>query len=171
MASTRAGNARNVKSVGIATRRGRIAGGLQNQSMATIVGIFDNARDLDKAVERLARAGFEDTIYDESIVAGEAGNDCGSVVFAPGYAPAMVWGSAEPEWRPKRSKHGQHAIVEPFKVHLADYDVPAQVIQAYAVTFYHNGEFILVKTDPESGEQAVEILWGCGATRVNRHDR
>ena len=41
--------------------------------MATIVGIFDNARDLDKAVERLARAGFEDTIYDESIVAGEGG--------------------------------------------------------------------------------------------------
>ena len=61
--------------------------------------------------------------------------------------------------------------MEAFKVHLADYDVPAQVIQAYAVTFYHNGEFILVKTDPESGEQAVEILWGCGVTRVNRHDR
>jgi hypothetical protein len=34
------------------------------------------------------------------------------------------------------------------------------------VTFYHNSEFILVKTDPESGEQAVEILVG-----VRRHAR
>jgi hypothetical protein len=39
--------------------RGCIAGGLQNQSMATIVGRFDNARELDKAVERLARAGLK----------------------------------------------------------------------------------------------------------------
>ena len=84
--------------------------------MATIVGIFDSARDLDKAVERPARAGFEDTIYDESIVAGEAGNGCGSVVFAPGYAQAMVGAAPNPSgdrsvvstastplWRPLRS--------------------------------------------------------------------
>ena len=42
--------------------------------MTTIVGIFDNARDLDQAVERLAEAGIEDTVFDETIVAGEAGN-------------------------------------------------------------------------------------------------
>jgi hypothetical protein len=138
--------------------------------MTTIVGIFDNARDLDKAVERLARAGFEDTVYDEAIVEGEAGKRAGPMVFAPGYAPAMVWGSAEPESRPKRSEHGQHTIVEAFKAHLADYDLPAEVIQAYSVTFYHNGEFILVKTNAESAGQAMEILRGCGATPVNRHD-
>ena len=57
--------------------------------------------------------------------------------------------------------------MEAFKAHLADYDVSAEVIQAYAVTFYHNGEFILVKTDAERAEQAMEILRGCGATRVN----
>ena len=42
--------------------------------MTTTVAIFDNARDLEKAVERLAAGGFEDTVYDEAIVAGEAGN-------------------------------------------------------------------------------------------------
>jgi hypothetical protein len=99
-------------------------------TMTTIVGVFDNARNLDKAVERLARAGFEDTLYDEAIVEGEAGNGGGSLVFAPGYAAAMVWGTAEPESRPKRSKHGQHTIVEAFTAHLAEYDVPAEVIQA-----------------------------------------
>ena len=45
-----------------------------NMKMTTIVGIFDNARDLDKAVERLSRAGFEDTVYDEAIVSEELGN-------------------------------------------------------------------------------------------------
>jgi len=54
--------------------------------IVTIVGIFDNARDLDKAVERLARAGFDDAVYDEALVEGEAGNGGGPVVFAPGYA-------------------------------------------------------------------------------------
>jgi hypothetical protein len=138
-------------------------------TMTTIVGIFDNARDLDKAVERLARAGFEDTVYDEAIVAGEPSNG-GPVVFAPGYAPAMVWGSAEPDSPPKITHHAQHTIVQAFKAHLAEYHLPSDVIQAYAVTFYHNGEFILVKTEPERAEQAMKILRDCGATRVNRHD-
>jgi fructose-1,6-bisphosphatase/inositol monophosphatase family enzyme len=53
--------------------------------MTTIVGIFDNARDLDKAVERLARAGFEETVYDEAIVAEEAGSM--GPALAPGSAP------------------------------------------------------------------------------------
>ena len=38
--------------------------------MTTIIGIFDNARDLDKAVIKLARAGFDETVYDESIRGG-----------------------------------------------------------------------------------------------------
>ena len=62
--------------------------------MTTIVGIFDNERDLDKAVGELARAGFEDTVYDEAIV-GEPGH-FSSVAFSPGYNPAVAWGSAEP---------------------------------------------------------------------------
>jgi hypothetical protein len=44
--------------------------------------------------------------------------------------------------------------------------LPNEVIEAYA----HSGEFILVKTDAERAEQAMEILRECGATRVNRHD-
>jgi hypothetical protein len=42
--------------------------------MTTIVGIFDKARDLDEAVERLAEAGIEDTVFDEAIVAEEGCN-------------------------------------------------------------------------------------------------
>ena len=65
--------------------------------MTTVVGIFDNARDLDHAIDRLARDGFQDTVYDEAIVEGEPANTGRPVVFAPGYAPAMVFRSARPK--------------------------------------------------------------------------
>jgi hypothetical protein len=41
--------------------------------MTTTVGIFDNMRDLERAVEQLANAGIEDTVYDEAILAQETG--------------------------------------------------------------------------------------------------
>jgi hypothetical protein len=134
--------------------------------MTTSVGIFDTARDLEKAVERLARAGFEDTVYDEGIVGGEAVN-VGPTVFAPGYAPAVVWGDAKAASPPKAD---HDTVVRAFKAHLADYHLPKEVIKAYATTFFHSGEFILVKTRAEQADQVVAILRDCGATRVNRHD-
>jgi hypothetical protein len=133
--------------------------------MTTVVAIFDNARDVDQAVMRLARAGFNDTVYDEGIIAGE-GRSLG-LVFAPGSAPAVVWGT--PESSVHRKPH-HHAIVRAFKAHLADYRLPEEVIEAYATTFSHSGEFLLVKTESKRAETAIEILRGCGATRVARHD-
>ena len=134
--------------------------------MTTIVGIFDNERDLDKSVGRLAHAGFEYTVYDEAIVAGEPGN-FGSVVFSSGYGPAVSWGSTEPALLPKR---GRHRVVQAFKAHLAHCDLPNKVIEAYATTFSENGQFVLVKTDTVRAEQVMEILRECGARQVNRHD-
>jgi hypothetical protein len=46
----------------------------------------------------------------------------------------------------------------------------SRLIEAYATTFYHNGEFVLVRTDNERAERAMEILRESGATRVYRHD-
>src|ERR1700704_5546541 len=137
--------------------------------MTTSVGIFDNAGDLDKSVRRLVRAGFEDTVYDEAIVAEEPRN-ADSVVFAPGYAPAMVWGNSEANLNPKPDRHARHAIAQAFKAHLADYHLPNDVIEAYVTTFIHNGEFVLVRTDNERTEQVMEILREWGATRVDRHN-
>jgi len=124
-------------------------------AMITIVGIFDSARDLDEAVERLAAAGFEDTVYDEAIVAEEPG------ILGPGAVEARGLGKVEPDLL---------TVVRAFKAHLADYHLPDDVIEAYATTFYHKGKFVLVRTDSERAEKALEILRECGATRVNRHD-
>ena len=40
--------------------------------MTTVVAIFDNSRDVARAATGLARAGREDAIYDEGIIAAEA---------------------------------------------------------------------------------------------------
>jgi hypothetical protein len=127
--------------------------------MTTIVGIFDNARDLDEAIERLAGAGFEDTVYDEAIVGGEPGNIGSGLAAAPGVI-------VEPFVPPKLDRQ---AIVRAFKAHLARYALPDNVIESYATTFYHSGKFVLVRTDTERAKQVKEILWSCRASQVNQH--
>jgi hypothetical protein len=133
--------------------------------MTTIVAIFDNARDVDQAVTRLARTGFEDTVFDEGIIAGEA-HSLG-LVFASGFGPPEVWGTPE---TPSRRKPDHQTIVRAFKSHLADYHLPDEIIEAYAMTFSHSGEFLLVKTQNKRAKAAMEILGKCGATRVGRHE-
>jgi hypothetical protein len=39
-----------------------------------VVGIFDSVVDVDRVLERLATAGFESGVYDDAVVAEEAGN-------------------------------------------------------------------------------------------------
>jgi hypothetical protein len=90
--------------------------------MTTIVAIFDNARDVDQAVTRLARAGFEDTVFDEGIIAGEA-HSLG-LVFASGFGPPEVWGTPE---TPSRRKPDHQTIIQAFKSHLADYHLPDEI--------------------------------------------
>jgi hypothetical protein len=123
--------------------------------MTTIVGIFDDAAGLEKAGKRLAGADFENTVYDETIVAEELGEAAEALRFlAPGSAPEV----------------DRHTIAQAFKDRLArDHDLSTKEIDAYATTFLHNGKFILVRTDAERAEQAMKILRDCGATRVNRH--
>ncbi|MDQ2695613.1 MAG: hypothetical protein M3Z21_09615 [Pseudomonadota bacterium] len=133
--------------------------------MTTIVGIFDNARDLDQAIERLADAGFADTVYDEDIVAREAGNV--GPIIAPGSGSMHGMGIAEPEDVPSRPD--RHAVVRAFKAHLADYRLPDELIQSYATTFYHEGKFVLVRTDRGRSAEVMDILRQCRATQVNRH--
>jgi phosphoserine phosphatase RsbU/P len=132
----------------------------------TIVGIFDNDRDLDKAVEQLARAGFEHAVYNEAIL-GEAAINVGPPVFTSGVGPAVVWDSARPAL-PSRPDH--ETIVRAFKAQLAHCNLPHEVIEAYASTFSDNGEFVLANTDTERAEQIVAILRESGARQVDRHD-
>ena len=130
------------------------------------VGIFDNVQDLKRAVERLAAAGFEDTLYDEAIVALDAGNvaPVAPVPMDPVLAPGVV---AEVS---SRVEPDLPTIVRAFKSHLADYHLPDQVIEYYATTYYHEGKIVLVRTGAPRDEEVVRILWKCGASQANRFD-
>ena len=83
--------------------------------MTTIVGIFDNAQDLDRAVERLAESRIEDTVFDEAIVAEEAGN----------LGATLGMGVLTSHLPPKPDRH---TIIQAF--------LPDEVIEGYATTFY-----------------------------------
>jgi hypothetical protein len=140
--------------------------GSDAKTRSVTIGIFDNVQDLERAVERLAAAGFEDTLYDEAIVALDAGNiaPVGPVPMGPVLAPGVVppvSGSMEPDLP---------TIVRAFKSHLADYHLPDQVIEDYAMAFYHEGKVVLVRTLPQRDEEVVRILRECGASQVNRFD-
>jgi hypothetical protein len=130
------------------------------------VGIFDHVQDLERAVERLAAAGFEDTLYDEAILALDAGDvaPVGRVpipVLAPGVVVTGTSGSVEPDLP---------TIVRAFKLHLAEYHLPDQVIEDYAMAFYQEGKVVLVRTLPQRVEEVVRILRECGVSQVNRFD-
>jgi hypothetical protein len=133
--------------------------------MTTIVGIFDNTRDMEQAVVRLAEAGLEDAIYDDAILAQETEN-VGPIV-ASGAAQPVLARSVRPD---SPSKPNIDTIIRAFKRHLANYHLPSDVINAYATTFLHGGKFILVKADPQRSEQVIAILRQCGASRVTPHD-
>ena len=136
----------------------------RQNSMSTIIGIFDNARDLDKAVNKLARAGFDETVYDESIVAEDAPKG-DPIAFALGHTPATFWDNAKSvlPTKPDRS-----TVVRAFKACLADYHLPDDVIEGYAITLHHS-EFVLVKTEASRADQAGTIMRECGAIRTDRH--
>ena len=137
--------------------------------MTTIVGIFDETEDLEKAVERLAGDDFENTVYDENIVAQELGAVAAArPVLAPGAAPEVVLGSDAPNLLPKADRQ---TIARTFKERLArDHNLSDTEIDAYGTTFLHHGKFVMVEADSGRAEKAMEILRNSGATKVNRHD-
>lgn len=112
--------------------------------MTIVVGIFDSPQALDEAIVQLADRGFDDTVYDQSIIAQEVG------VTRP-------------------TAQDRHAIAEAFKKHLKDYHVPPDVIASYTTSFIHDGKIVIVKTDGKRASEAADVMRKCRASRVNRH--
>jgi hypothetical protein len=136
-------------------------------AMTTVVGIFDDAWSVEKAIDRLAAAGFEDTVLDEAIVAEQPGGiDASRPVRASGSAPDVVLGNDAPNLLPKLDRN---TIAQAFKSQLGRFHLPQDVINGYATAFLHNGKFVLVRTDDERAAQAMNILREAGSTRVARH--
>jgi hypothetical protein len=142
---------------------------LRSKGMTTIVGIFDDAADLEKAVERLSGADFENTVYDATIVAEELAEvSAARPVLAPGSGPVMGLGSDAPNLLPKPDRN---TIAQAFKDRLTrQHGLSKTETDAYTTTFLHDGKFVVVEADSKRAEQAMEILRDSGASNVNRHD-
>ncbi|HEY5706227.1 MAG TPA: hypothetical protein VIS96_11700 [Terrimicrobiaceae bacterium] len=136
-------------------------------TQSVTVGIFDDAPNVDRAVEHLATAGFGDTIvYDENTLKDEPES-------APPMGPAPVGSILSPDSVSAGSsvtnERELRTVVQTFKSRLAEYHLPDEVVEAYATTFYHNGKFVLIRTHPRRDEEVVRILRKCGASRVDRY--
>ena len=128
-----------------------------------LVGIFDDAQDLERAAERLAAEGFEYIIFDEALATEEPCNvDPIPVgpVLAVGPVPAQD----------HNTQSDLSAIGRTVRARLADYNLPDDVIETYATALYRKGKLALVRTEPELADQVIEILRDCRASRVDRHD-
>ena len=137
--------------------------------MTTVVAIFDAGEQVDKAVERLAAAELDATVLDEATILQEPGSiDPVGPALAPGAFAETVAGKEEPNLIPQRDRN---AVGRAFRARLKrDYDLPDEAIDAYATTFAHNGKFVVVRTDANDADRAVEILRNAGAARIEKHD-
>jgi hypothetical protein len=137
--------------------------------MTTVVAIFDAAEQVEDAVNRLATAGLDAAVVDETLLAQEPGSvDPVGPAVVPGAAAEIVAGKDEPNLIPKRDKN---ALGRAFRARLdEDYGLPEDVIDGYATTFAHNGRFVLVRASGKDADRAVELLQAAGARRVNKHD-
>jgi hypothetical protein len=129
---------------------------------SVIVGIFENAHDLDRADKELAAAGFEAHVYDEAVIADQS-CDVTPVSVGPVLAPGVA--STD-----NLGVESGLPAIQAFKSQLADYRLPDEVIDAYVGAFSHKGRFIVVRTEPECAKHIVRILEECRASRVNQHD-
>lgn len=128
-------------------------------AQTVIVGIFDDPQYLDLTVLRLASEDMENTAYDEAFVAGTC---AGSITIRPGRLARAV--------AQKASGCDSSALVLEFESQLYDYQLPDEVIEAYATKFGHNGEFVLIEADADREDRITKILRDSYASRVNRHN-
>ena len=137
--------------------------------MTTVVAIFDAAAQVEDAVNRLATAGLDAEVVDETSLAQEPGSvDPVGPAVVPGAAAEIVAGRDEPNLIPKRDKN---ALSRAFRARLdEDYGLSDEVIDGYATTFAHSGRFVLVRASGKDADRAVDLLRAAGASRVNKHD-
>jgi hypothetical protein len=128
-----------------------------------LVGLFDDAQELERAAERLAAEGFEYTIFDEALATEEP-----CVVDPIPVGPLLAVGPIPAQER--NTDSDLSAIGRTARSRLVDYHLPDDVIETYATALYRRGKLALVRTEPELADQVTEILRDCRASRVDRHD-
>ena len=128
-----------------------------------LVGIFDEAQELERAAERLAAEDFEFTIFDEALATEEP-----CVVDPIPIGSLLAVGPVPAQER--NTDSNLSAIGRTVRSRLVDYHLPDDMIETYATALYHKGTLAVVRTEPELADQVIEILQDCRASRVDRYD-
>lgn len=132
--------------------------------MNVVVGIFDDESDLDNAIRRLAERGFEDTVYDQSIVDQEIDDGVPMLVPATSSTPGEIGTFGG------HMGHDRAANARLFKAHLEDeFHLSSKLAESYATTFFHDGKFVIVKVKNDRATEVMDILRACNASQVNQH--
>ncbi len=130
----------------------------------TIVSLFDDSRDLERAVNELNAGGFKERVFDAANVAQEVGHGTSSI-FTPAAGPVpggagLAHGYAD---------DSGEALARAFRDHLSDLHLPGDEIDSLVSSFRHGAMFVVVTTDPSRADAAIEILRNSNASRVERH--
>lgn len=132
--------------------------------MNVVVGIFDEEHDLEIAVRHLAEHGFEDTVFEQSIIAQETGVN----VMPTGTFSGSIMGQSGTFG--VQLNHDRTANTQLFKGHLKDdFGLSAEIVESYATSFQHDAKFVVVRVQSDRAEEVMDILQDCKASRVNQH--
>jgi len=133
--------------------------------MKVVVGIFDSERDLDSAIRKLAEHGFEDKVFEQSILAQETGiNVLPTGTFASSSIPGQIGTFSV------QTGHDRATNTQLFKKHLQDdFHLPDELVENYATSFLHDAKFVIVKVQSDRAEEVMEILRVANASQVNQH--
>ena len=131
----------------------------------TIISLFDDSLAMEKAINKLNEAGFQERVFDPATIAQEVGHGV-SPTFTPGAGPTPG-GVGLAHSYPENSRD---EIVRTFRNHLSDLHLSNDQIEGYVTNFAHGAKFVIVRTDKKRATEAMDILQAANASQVNRHD-
>jgi hypothetical protein len=131
----------------------------------TIIALFDDSTDLERAVDKLNEQGFRDRVFDRSILAREVGAGVSPVhTLSAGPIPgsAGIAGSLP-------QQGDSSAVISAFQDHLAGLKLSQVQIDAYVNHLNHDSKFVIVQVPAAQAPETIRILRGANASQVNQH--
>ena len=135
--------------------------------MTTIIGIYDDSLNLEKAIEQLTRKGFQEEVIDPGVLTQQADHKAPP---SPGIAPAPGVMAGNPTARlPKDSAAAMQEADRILRNRLDKLHLSDKEIDHYTTVFNHDGKFLIVESDTERAPEAVDIMRSNGASQVYKH--
>ena len=135
--------------------------------MTTVIGIYDDSLNLEKAIEQLISKGFKEEVIDPDILIQKSDHPA---TPGPGVAPAPGVMAGNPSATlPKENTAARQEAGRVFRSRLDELHLSHKEIDHYTTVFNHDGKFLIVESDSERTSEAVDIMRNNGASQVYEH--